>query len=74
MAESLVDEVALWQRKGHPLTLSLFTLLQKLWTQGDIQLDFVLLYLGRRDKFLFSIYGDEHFRRANNTLLTLEEV
>lgn len=67
MAESLVDEVALWQRKGHPLTLSLFTLLQKLWTQGDIQLDFVLLYLGRRDKFLFNLFMEMNISEEQTT-------
>lgn len=67
MAESLVAEVALWQRKGHPLTLSLFTLLQKLWTQGDIQLDFVLLYLGRRDKFLFNLFMEMNISEEQTT-------
>ena len=66
VAESLMVESSPRKEWGLLWPFSLFALAQKLWTQGKIQLDFMLRHLGHREKFLF-IYEDEHFRRAENT-------
>lgn len=53
---------------------SLFALAQKLWTQGKIQLDFVLVHLGHRGKFIFNLFMEFNISEGQKTLLRSEEV